>query len=179
MHNDVPSVYYPTDSERFAASAWRRLNLEPPADLQKIADFLGITVVKELLSPDLHGVYMRTKSGEAEIRVNSGLLPVERQRFIMAHEIGHHLFSRKIPGSITVEFRNGIINKHLERACDRFAVCVLMPAEEVRKVAEELHHSARNNKMRNMADRFGVSAQAMTLRLRELGLDYQTQRYMR
>ncbi|MCE5200532.1 MAG: ImmA/IrrE family metallo-endopeptidase [Armatimonadota bacterium] len=161
--------YYTTEAERLADSAWRNLHLEPPIDLRRVCEHLKIELVRLPMYPDILGLYMRDEDGNAEIRVNSGM-PIERQRFTLAHEIGHHIFSRTVYGRIVVEFRQA---KHhlLERECDKFATCLFMPAGQVLDVAQQLGHPQRHDKTHNLAARFRVSAQAMRRRLRELGID--------
>lgn len=64
-----------------------------------------------------------------------------------------------------------------EKLATQFAVLLMMPDEEVRAEAAKLGHPALQNKTRVLASRFGVSASAMTLRLRELGLSPKSGRW--
>lgn len=162
--------YYEDQSEKIAASAWNRLKMEPPCDLQAICDFLHINVVRQELVPDLLGLYMRTEDGIAEIRVNSHITPTERQRFIWAHEIGHHILAHSVKGKLIIKFRTNKNHTHfLERECNHFASCLLMPATQVFQIAKELHHPDQDKSI-NIASRFDVSVQAMRKRLYELGI---------
>ena len=51
-----------------------------------------------------------------------------------------------------------------------FASHLLMPELIVRQVAADLGHPERVDKTRTLAEHFGVSAQAMKIRLRQLDL---------
>lgn len=166
----MTEVYYAFQAERWAESAWVRLKLTPPCDLAAVCDFLNVSVVKELMAPDLDGVYFRDEHGNAQIRINSGILPIERQRFTWAHEIGHHCFARNVPGKVVVELRKGS-HHPLERECNNFARALLMPADLVKLHCIELKHPEQN-KTGTLASRFGVSMTAMRYRLRDLGLEH-------
>jgi Zn-dependent peptidase ImmA (M78 family) len=162
------SRYRPSQLHAWAQSAWENLELEPPADLARVSDKLGIRVVKQMLPADLSGVYVRTPS-EVTITINNGM-PPEHQRFVWAHEIGHHLLAHGSKCPITADLKRAGERNPIERQCDIFAVELLMPADKVREVAIELHHPEYHDKTRTIAARFGVSATAMRIRLRELGI---------
>ncbi|MGH2361806.1 MAG: ImmA/IrrE family metallo-endopeptidase [bacterium] len=89
--------------------------------------------------------------------------PPGRRRFTLMHEFKHAL-----DGLRTVRdyrsYRKGMPKPLEEYLADRFAVVVLMPEEWVRAAARY------ERRVERLAWRFGVSAEAMTLRLRELGL---------
>lgn len=164
----MSSIYYESQAQRLAVSAWNHLDLEPPVDLRAVVARLGIKLKKELMSPDVFGIYMRTASGTAVIGVNSGMT-YERQRFTCAHEIGHHLFCHDLPGELFVKLRSD--KKHpREREADRFAVELLMPGNIIIKHAKELGYPEYPDKLYNLCAKFGVSVSAMHIRLRELGL---------
>ena len=161
-------LYHECQLERWAHSAWRRLKLTPPCDLQAVCDFLRIRVQHRLMPGDVSGIFWRLPDGCQAIVLNQSLR-TGRMRFVWAHEIGHALLSRKIPGQIVVELRSGRHVAH-ERECDVFAVHLLMPELLLRQAAAELGHPHIVDKTRTLAEHFGVSTQAMKIRLRGLGL---------
>ncbi len=163
----MPRTYYADQLERWATSAWRRLKLTPPCDLQAVSDYLHIRVERRVLPNDLYGAYIRLPDGSHGIKLNSGLHPA-RQRYVWAHEIAHALLHRGQKVELVIEFRRGFALGR-ERDCDRFAACLLMPEVQLRAAAAELGHPTVN-KARSLAVRFGVSTQAMRIRLSELGL---------
>ena len=91
--------------------------------------------------------------------------PPGRRRFTLMHEFKHAL-----DGLRTVRdyrsYRKGMPKPVEEYLADRFAVVVLMPEEWVRAAA------IRERRVERLAWRFGVSSEAMVLRLRELGLSF-------
>lgn len=166
----MSQIHYATQLEKWAHSAWARLELEPPADLRAVSEFLKIHVEYRAFARELHGVFFKLPDGRKIIRINASL-PRARQRFVWAHELGHALLTHSKPGELTIELRANA-NGPDERACDQFAVNLLMPEIVVRQLCHELGHPERVDKTRTLAEKFGVSKQAMQIRLQNLGLAY-------
>ena len=122
------------------------------------------------MARELHGVFFKLPDGSTAIRVNAGL-PRARQRFVWAHEIGHALLTHSKPGELVVELRSDIKGPD-EAACDQFASNLLMPEMTVRELCAQLGHPHNVDKAITLAQKFGVSKQAMRIRLQKLGLVY-------
>ena len=111
------------------------------------------------------------------IGVNSLEAPV-RQRFTIAHELGHfHLHPARefVDRSFATRFRNelaraGVDSDEIE--ANRFAAELLMPVEFVHKdLADvEIDVADADELIERLAKRYQVSKQAMTIRLTTLGL---------
>ncbi|MGC8862331.1 MAG: ImmA/IrrE family metallo-endopeptidase [Armatimonadota bacterium] len=171
-------LHFEDEAELFAYRAWQTLRLEPPADLLKVASRLRILVEEREFCPEVDGVYLRLPGAPPVIAVNSSYLkPPERRRFTLAHEIGHHLLTRRICRGQRLFFLDTSKTRPtpLERACDRFAALLLMPEDLVRRYYDELAAN-EGKRVSIMACRFGVSAWAMRRRLRELGLQTRPRR---
>ena len=92
---------------------------EPPVDLFRIVGlFPGVGVTAEPL--DNEGYIVQIPGG-AEILASSRARP-ERQRFTIAHELGHYVLNSVLAGSDGEDS-----HAEAERWCDRFAVGLLMP----------------------------------------------------
>src|SRR5436853_4030559 len=65
----------------------------PPVPIDKLAHLVNATVRYEPFAGQLYGMVQRTRDGAAVIGVNSLDAP-NRQRFTLAHEIGHLLLHR-------------------------------------------------------------------------------------
>lgn len=157
----------------------------PPVNVRKIAKRLGIEVKIESVDDDLSGfLYREPKTERAVIGVNARHHP-NRQTFTIAHELGHyllhesetvHLDSKK--NGYTLQLRNPAsatgesIN---EREANLFAAELLMPAKflakELRKKEFDLLEDEllADSVLRSLAQRCGVSLQALTIRLHNLG----------
>ena len=156
----------------FAHKAWETLKLVPPVDLNAVAGRLGIEVCEREFVGEVDGLYLRLPDAPPVIAINNLYTkPPSRKRFTLAHEIGHHLLGhRTAPGTRLFFFDTSRTGRSLvERACDRFAALLLMPEDWVRRFHEDLSFN-KENRVRIMAERFGVSAWAMRRRLKELDL---------
>ena len=167
-------AYYSDPIESWAESAWRnhKLVLSPPADLSAVAAYLGIRLVRRTMTtPAMLGAYFITPAGKPVIVVNKCIELITRQRWTIAHEIGHHLLRQ--PGEIGRICVLGIpeleADPPTERRADRFAAALLMPYWLVQEWFNDLSSNPTGH-IAIMADRFGVSLLAMKYRLKELRL---------
>lgn len=137
-----------------------------PVNLDDMAAALGATVSYDpFMSSSISGHIKRGESGY-EIAVNAQDSSV-RQRFTLAHEIAHLLLHRdKLDGGLLEDDRmyRSSLSTPEERAANIWAARLLMPEPLVRSEAQAtgVPDSA------GLAAVFGVSKQAMEIRLREL-----------
>ncbi|KAA9010155.1 ImmA/IrrE family metallo-endopeptidase [Histidinibacterium aquaticum] len=90
------------------------------------------------------------------------------QAFTLAHEFAHIILRQSAISSYPRFGRTGNLNKKVEGWCNRFAAAFLMPASEVLRflsVPESPHHEISDDTISEMASLFGVSRQAMLIRL--------------
>lgn len=100
----------------------------------------------------------------------NGSEPWQRQRFSLAHEFKHildHRFVDVLYRGIPEEARH----ESIERVCDHFAACLLMPRSWVKWAWGE-----RIQSLPALAERFGVSQAAMQVRVTQIGLALPAQR---
>lgn len=161
-----------------AVAALEQLNLTCiPIDPAFVASRLGLSVRFESFSDDLSGVLMRKPEGSI-VAVNS-THGIARQRFTIAHEIGHYVLQHK--GDLFVD--QTVLNRRDGRSsyaidfqeieANAFAAALLMPRQQVTDELIELINSSnveQRNLARELAIRFQVSEQAMRFRLVNLGL---------
>ena len=150
------------------------LNITKGTDIQlkKICDFLNVNLKESELKTDVSGLFIY-KNNQGNILYNK-YESNNRQRFTIAHELGHHVL-HKIPLSMTKNevklFRDSDSstgeNKN-EIEANSFAASLLMPEkfvhEEVENAPKEI-----NDAIKHLAGIFKVSKQAMTFRLANLG----------
>ncbi len=96
--------------------------------------------------------------------------PLTRQRFSLAHEFKHVLDHPEV-AALYREFPASGRASMIERVCDHFAGCLLMP----RPWVESAYARGLQDPL-GLAQVFGVSVSAMTVRLRQLGLSHPTPR---
>lgn len=92
-------------------------------------------------------------------------LPATRLRFTLAHELCHTFFYEHVP---EMKFVPHEIDEAEERLCNFGAAELLMPVRLVTKMAHD--HPVCLHSLEVLASRFGVSLEAMLVRLRSLRL---------
>ncbi|AGJ76686.1 ImmA/IrrE family metallo-endopeptidase [Cutibacterium avidum] len=141
-----------------------------PVDVTRVACRLGLAVERRLLEPGVDGLLVKLE-GQTRFRaVVSSRCDLDRRRFVLAHEIGHHV--REHQGPWTGEAVLGRVERHRElsmmpvtttdpdeRWADDFATALLMPAG----VVATLWSTGMDLDV--LARRLGVTPAALTLRL--------------
>lgn len=137
------------------------LGIEPIPDLVEVLEGRGVKVLSVALADSIDGMTARVR------RTRGDALPVivvnrnhwgERQRFTIAHELGHMALSvvgRKVDG---------------EKAAHRFASAFLMPAEVLWSEVGKHRTSVGWGELFDLKLLFGVSVQALTYRCKDLGI---------
>ena len=148
----------------------------PPIPVRTLARGCGARIVRVPgNNGDIDGFLYR-KESESVIGVNQNQAPV-RQRFTIAHELGHLLLHEypqvHVDRGFRVRLRNGVSQKGIDRdemEANRFAAELLMPIEFLRA---DLEHNefdlADDDQLRAMAKHYGVSTQSLAIRLNGLG----------
>ena len=153
-------------------------HLQPgfPVDLGAIARTLNIKVTEIPLEDDVSGMIVMGNEDKAAIGINQAHAPV-RKRFTFAHEIGHYVLHRQ-PGKHFIDkvrYRRSLDEMPLKPDPDEveanyFAAELLMPRFEIERLIEESPSDFIQDEMvTEMAGHFGVSVQAMMVRLNSLG----------
>lgn len=147
----------------------RNANVQrPPVPVEKIAEMLKLEVRYSPSSDDVSGTLIR-KGKELIIGINSNQHP-NRQRFTIAHEVGHFVMQKSWQLHVDEDFcinRDGSNNSE-EIEANRFAAELLMPVELIEidvsrfKILDEAVINV-------LAGRYKVSTQAMQIRLTNLG----------
>ncbi len=150
---------------------------EAPVPVWEIARARGARIVPDSLEGDLSGFLYRD-SAQKVIGVNTQHAPV-RQNFTVAHELAHLLLhdqerlhlDRAFP---TVRLRDDVSSQGVddaEKEANLFAAELLMPESFLRhdlagRTALDLYD---DNYIPELAQKFGVSVQALMFRLQYLG----------
>lgn len=151
------------EKARTEASNLRRAIGAPtgPLDLDRLADTLEAQVHYRPLG-EISGMIDKQSGDQAQIVINSRHSE-QRQRFTLAHEIGH-LVERIDNGDDNysfVEYRGRAYDLH-EFFADEFAGAILMPEEELNELRAKGYSAAA------LAAHFHVSAPAVEKRLTRL-----------
>ena len=148
----------------------------PPVPIETIAKQLGIQVQFELLPNKLSGLlYREDKKVKPIIGVNR-LHPEVRQRFTIAHEIGHFILHKEpvhVDREYDVKFRDpnsSLANNDSEIEANKFAAEMLMPIDFLKKDIDNRNINIPDDDfIEILSQRYEVSMQAMIYRLQNLG----------
>lgn len=161
-----------------------RLNINAaPVDVNLVARSLGLQIVYTELGEDISGLLV-SRAGTAQICVREGE-PLVRQRFTIAHEIGHFCLRHQFEGGEHVEHvhvdegwkvtarsssqTTGVDPKEVE--ANQFAGALLMPTRLLKQRAAHYRLAQiLDEHVSELAREFKVSEQAMVIRLSTLGL---------
>ena len=147
-----------------------------PVDVEKLAWLLGAELVRTRAEGGQSGFVLRDGS-RVVIGVNNGTSR-RRQRFTIAHEIGHlqlHSGNLIVDSSIRVNYRDDVSSMATdeeEMQANKFAAALLMPKAWVQEAVVRLSASAttREDLISRLAREFDVSTEAMGYRLINLGI---------
>lgn len=152
----------------------------PPVDVEDLAAQMGLGIIRTDLGPDVSGLLV-TNAQRTYVCVHDGHHQ-KRQRFTIAHEIGHFVLRHQFEGGAHVHVdRGNFISQRGPRAsagidpkeieANQFAASLLMPSKLVRERVIALGSSPLlDQDVAALAQEFQVSEQAMTIRLTTLGL---------
>ena len=152
---------------------------ELPIPVNEIAIKRGLEVKAYDLGEDVSGALV-INNGKGFIGYNPTESKV-RQRFTIAHELGHYELHNKqnvsalfVDKQFKVEFRNldsSTGEMVREREANAFAAALLMPERLLRKEIKNHHFDlSDDDNLQELAKLFNVSVSAMTFRLMNLKL---------
>lgn len=149
-----------------------------PVPVDQIAAMLGAKVIPEFSpDPEVSGMVVLSPSGPV-IGVNARQ-PSTRQRFTIAHEIGHLVMhSALLSGNVHIDKmfsvrlnrdkRSSLGNDLVEIQANRFAAELLMPTAMIREDLRNKYIDMENaNLVAELARKYQVSEQAMSIRIFE------------
>jgi Zn-dependent peptidase ImmA (M78 family) len=149
--------------------------------IEKIAKSFGISLKIDAVDDDLSGfLYRDQKAKNVIIGANKSHHP-NRQRFTIAHELGHYLLHEgelvhldSDRGAFMLNLRDSISSKgedNDEREANLFAAELLMPEKFLKQELEgkELDILGGSGFVHTLAKKYRVSTEALTFRLANLG----------
>lgn len=139
-----------------------KLNIDSaPIPLEKVAELFSIPVVQYPYFPEGVSGTIINEHDLKVIGVNDNHAQV-RQRFTIAHELGHYLMAHD-----DTKFIDDTFDKpnQKEQEANKFAAELLMPYDFLKKDLEK-----GNIKIKELAQKYLVSEQSMSIRLLETNL---------
>ena len=173
-----------TQIQKTAKGLLAELDIQaPPVPVHQLARHRGARIVRvEGDEGDIDGFLYRD-DGKVVIGVNRNQASV-RQRFTIAHELGHLLLHESgepsqvyVDRGFRVRLRSGVSSEGTdlhEMEANRFAAELLMPLDFLRVDLEGREFDlAADHELRELAKRYGVSTQALAIRLNGLGYAFE------
>ena len=139
--------------------AWN-LGGGPIPDMTELLEEHSIKVFKLSLAGSVDGLSCRVRrvgGDDVRVVVCSTEKSLERERFTLAHELGHMVLD--IPSTVREE-----------KACQRFAGAFLAPGEELIREVGRRRFNFGFGELIEIKHIFGISAAALVMRLRDLGI---------
>jgi Zn-dependent peptidase ImmA (M78 family)/DNA-binding XRE family transcriptional regulator len=151
------------DEAEVAAEAVRDawdLGRNPIPDMTEILEEQGIKVLKRQFPSAVDGLSCRVRRADGDVVpviVCSDEKSIERQRFTLAHELGHLVMA---------------VSDDLdeEKACHRFAGAFLVPGAELVGEVGARRHTLSYPELMEIKQMFGLSAAALVVRMCDLGI---------
>ncbi len=140
--------------------AWD-LGLNPVPELIDTLESKGVKVIVTRYGghKDFNG--LSTTVNGSPLIVVGGHLPGDRQRFTLAHELGHLVLQGRLVKALASEE---------EAACHRFAGAFLAPESAVRRALGEHRTWLEPQELKMLKDEYGLSMGAWTYRAFDLGI---------
>lgn len=153
-----------------------RFRRSAPVDVEGLSFALGVPVQYAHLDPDISGLIEHTGNDRFRIVVNADHAKT-RQRFTIAHELGHYMLHRHLIGNGVSDsrayrstnkgaYQNTNVGPKQETEANKFAVSLLMPDELIDQIKKQGHNSPAAQ-----AKALGVSEQAYCIRV---GIPYES-----
>lgn len=167
-----------TQIERRAQQILKKFGIkEPPVPIKQVAQELGLNIEPAALGNEVSGILV-IQGDKGIIGYNRAHAEV-RQRFTIAHELAHYLLHRGerpifIDRKYAVYLRSGKSSTGedlQEIQANQMAAALLMPSRQIRAaVRDTVFDLGDEEGIRELAEHFAVSTQAMSFRLLNLGL---------
>ncbi|AHL74614.1 hypothetical protein CH92_05690 [Stutzerimonas stutzeri] len=137
-----------------------------PLDIHALTKALGIELLCVPMDDEVSGSLSAYPDKQGWLMKVNSLHHPNRQRFTIAHELGHYFKHRKTQENFVDQnfFRNSNSNR-MEAEANRFASELLMPETEFRERVKSL-----NGSIEAVAQEFKVSTLAVRVRAKSLGM---------
>jgi Zn-dependent peptidase ImmA (M78 family) len=146
-----------------------------PVAVEALARSLGLQVVYQPLEDEVSGLLYR--DGKTQVIGVNSRQAATRQRFTIAHELGHWRLHKgrdvRVDRAVRVNFRHERLWDQEEGQANAFAAALLMPQSSFTPARLEVLKGSPARldlAIHRLASAYQVSPQAMTIRLTGLGV---------
>ncbi len=138
--------------------AWN-LGLNPVPDLIDELEFNGVLVILSSVDAEQKFDGLAGEMGEKPVVVVSESWCGDRQRFTLAHELGHLVLKGRLP-----------VGMGEEKACNHFAGAFLLPASAVIDAMGEHRNALNMNELHILKEEYGLSMAGIISRAFQCGV---------
>lgn len=142
------------------------LGLTAPVDVTRLAERLGVLVIRRPLADGVSGIHLAHASGRSFVAVNSSEIAT-RQNFTLAHELGHAHFDRN---EVIAEKIDVTDTTPIEKRANAFAAELLLPEAAIAEWRATPHLRISANEIARLAATYRMSYLATLYRLKSCGL---------
>lgn len=135
------------------------LGLAPIENMTELLEDNGVKVLEVECSDKFDGL-SGTVDDEHAVIVIGHRWPGERQRFTLAHELGH----------LTLDISPNCESKEREKCCHRFAAAFLAPEDMVKLELGEIRNHISHAELFSLKEKYGLSVSAWIYRAYDLGI---------
>ena len=146
------------EAANIVREAWQ-LGLNPIADLIDTLERHGILVIVTGVDENAKFDGLQTSISGKPVVVVSTNWPGDRQRFTLAHELGHLLLHDRLSDQLDEE-----------KACNRFASAFLVPAQSMRQQLGNERHYIEPKEFDLLKKEYGLSMQGCLYRAADLNI---------
>ncbi|WP_258808431.1 XRE family transcriptional regulator [Pseudidiomarina sp. CB1] len=133
-----------------------QLGLNPVQDMVDTFESRGLMVILTYIETDKKFDGLAGTIKEQPLIVISGSQAGDRQRFTLAHELGHLVLRDRLANSIDEE-----------KACDRFAGAFLLPTSAVKRELGEKRSQLESRELYMLKGEYGISMAGITIRAQQ------------
>lgn len=162
---DTAPIHSKDDAETASAALRRKwiLGHDPISSMTELLEEHGIKVIALNLPVSVSGSKLHSRLGTDHdvpaVVINQNHTG-ERQRFTLAHELGH----------LVLPIAMRLAAKDQEKAIDRFAGAFLVPTEELRRAVGTSRRDVSLGELLELKARFKVSLQSLVMRLKQAAI---------
>lgn len=158
---DIQSVEQAELAAEKLRAIWK-LGIEPVGSMMDLLEEQGIKVISIALPQTVSGskAFAKQERTQAALIVVNSAHNGERQRFTLAHELGH----------LVLRFGEELSHAQQEKAADRFAGAFLVAQEMLRKIIGKSRSVITMGELLDLKRIFKVSIATLAVRCRQLGI---------
>jgi Zn-dependent peptidase ImmA (M78 family) len=149
-----------------------------PLNLDEFSNSHGIEIKYKELPEDISGIY-EPHSVNEKCRVFVNICDHKhRQRFSIAHELGHHFLCHSkdiIVDKIYRDHKSSLGTYAMEVEANNFAAELIMPSDQIMSFVDEYINDGvvEQDIEMKLSKRFMVSTEAISYKLKSLGFDFE------